>query len=120
MNLNAMRELRRDTFASREMGSSSFPLTPTLSPEERGLGVQPIRKISALGQEEDSFALTDTPSAILPLPGGEGRGEGKGGLNQQLHSIWLTGEPTTLRAVGLLLPARSAGNNGIAALLSSY
>jgi len=47
-----------------------FPLTPALSPRERENGRQRVHKPSAPG-------MVERRSACLPLPGGEGRGEGE-------------------------------------------
>jgi amino acid adenylation domain-containing protein len=52
-------------------GDCPSPLTPTLSPRERG----PLGQALVLSNQ--ASLLNDLP-AILPLPGGEGRGEGGG------------------------------------------
>ena len=53
-----------------------FPLTLTLSPGERGQPLETFLKFS--GREaEASRGFADWLETILPLPRGEGRGEGK-------------------------------------------
>src|SRR3954447_12509134 len=56
----------RIDFATRR----SFPLTPALSPRERENRSPVVRAIRAC-------RFVDAPRACLPLPEGEGRGEGE-------------------------------------------
>ena len=81
-------------------GGGSYPLTPTLSPGEREPRTQSVRKFHASRPNQDWRPMVIAPNAIPPLLGGEGRGEGKRGLNRAIGSILL---PAPLRA--LLRPA---------------
>jgi NADH-quinone oxidoreductase subunit F len=51
-------------------GDASVPLTPALSPGERGNGLQ-------RGSKTDASGTSPAPHAAFPLPKGEGQGEGK-------------------------------------------
>ena len=69
MNLSAMAS-RHGYVGRRSRSDGEFPLTPTLSPEER----------ETLGQSLDNSwraSLMGTLPRILPLHWGEGRGEGE-------------------------------------------
>ena len=58
--------------------SARFPLTPALSPGERG---RPLNIFLKFGdnQAEVCVGFIKTLGAFLPLPEGEGWGEGEGG-----------------------------------------
>ncbi len=61
---------------SDEGRSTLFPLTPALSPKERG------NRILSRGKSK-RFQFTPARAAVLPLPKGEGRGEGEGTVLQE-------------------------------------
>jgi hypothetical protein len=58
-------------------GFYRFPLTLTLSLEERGQPLADFLKFARRGAEVHR-GFTRKQGAFLPLPKGEGRGEGKG------------------------------------------
>jgi hypothetical protein len=78
----------------------SFPLTPALSPEEREQRSAPSGPSSASrqayaltadrGRERKNTVKSITPHNGLPLPGGEGWGEGEGSVQTSNRSSWST------------------------------
>ena len=71
--------------AGTGVSGDAFPLTPALSPREREMGMPPQSETGPSGSPRASgqaapgrIASDEARRRDLPLPGGEGRGEGKG------------------------------------------
>jgi arylsulfatase A-like enzyme len=119
-----------DALKSRHV---SFPLTPALSPEEREQHSAPFGPFSAgcrscalsaeAGDEGKNVNLGKTDEDGLPLPGGEGRGEGersaqistRSPLVTMLHGLLIRtrDNPDSLKSRDVCFPLTPARNHAV-------
>jgi hypothetical protein len=109
--LGALLWLGWSNAGSASQSGPSFPLTPALSPGERENRRQRVEKSDAFlssnarvvgdadrGDGAAGAAMSDRRPGLLPLPGGEGRGEGEGSFRTSRPILLAQVSPTEIQS----------------------